>query len=232
MRVSPANVLSEGTRVLHAVGRRIEWYTAPSPRFVVVGTGRCGTGYTARVLTEGGIPCGHEQIYHTNRVTRSWRLKGDASWLAVPHLSEYHGLVLHQVRHPISVIRSFVGIGFYERDLDHKHYAFLEVFNQTLQLTGDQLAQAMHHWVAWNEICERYASLTYRVEDIMASLPDIVGLIDPTKTEAVLAAASGTDPSINSRARAGDIRSIDDLPDGCEKDRLVETATRYGYSLD
>lgn len=33
-------------------------------RFVVVGTGRCGTGYLAKVLTKLGIPCGHEAIFN------------------------------------------------------------------------------------------------------------------------------------------------------------------------
>lgn len=32
-------------------------------RFVVTGTGRCGTVYLARLLTHLGVPCGHETVF-------------------------------------------------------------------------------------------------------------------------------------------------------------------------
>lgn len=33
------------------------------PRYLVTGTGRCGTVYMARLLTSLGIPCGHESVF-------------------------------------------------------------------------------------------------------------------------------------------------------------------------
>ena len=32
-------------------------------KYLVTGTGRCGTVYMARILTSIGIPCGHETIF-------------------------------------------------------------------------------------------------------------------------------------------------------------------------
>jgi hypothetical protein len=81
--------------------------------YVVVSTPRSATGYTAKVLTTLGLDCGHEEafrpgkpIYH--RATKG--IWGDASWLAVPHISALPPgtLVLHQVRNPISNLDSMM----------------------------------------------------------------------------------------------------------------------------
>ena len=216
--------MSRITRRIRAVRARTGWPFAPSPRFVIVGTGRCGTGYTAKVLTAGGIRCGHEEIYRGRRITKSWRLVGDASYLAVPHLDRYRGTVLHQVRDPVAVVRSLVGTRFFDRT-DH----YLEIVSRHLELTGDPVVDAMRYWIDWNERCERHADLTYRVEDLPDRLPDVVARIDPGRTEAVMAAAARISKSTNTRQRAEEIGSIGDLPDGDEKDRLVDLARHYGY---
>jgi hypothetical protein len=208
------------------VRARTGWPFAPSPRFVIVGTGRCGTGYTAKVLTEGGIPCGHEEIYRGRRITKTWRLIGDASYLAVPHLADFPGIVLHQVREPVAVVRSLVGTRFFDRT-DH----YLEIVARYLELTGDPVVDAMRYWIDWNHRCEHHADLTYRVEDLPDRLPEIVTLIDPGKTGSVMAAAARVSTSTNTRQRAEEIGSIDDLPGGKQKDRLVEMGRRYGYDL-
>jgi len=35
-------------------------------KYVITGTGRCGTVWLAKMLTANGIPCGHESIFDTN----------------------------------------------------------------------------------------------------------------------------------------------------------------------
>jgi len=40
-------------------------------KFIVVGTGRCGTVYMARLLTGLGIPCGHESIFSFEGLQRA-----------------------------------------------------------------------------------------------------------------------------------------------------------------
>lgn len=44
------------------------------PKFIVTGTGRCGTVYMARLLTSLGIPCGHESLFYVtqNEPLRVW----------------------------------------------------------------------------------------------------------------------------------------------------------------
>lgn len=48
-------------------------------KYIVVGTGRCGTVYMAKLLTSVGIPCGHECIFdHEGIDTAKNRLLGNA----------------------------------------------------------------------------------------------------------------------------------------------------------
>lgn len=47
-------------------------------KFLATGTGRCGTVFTARLLTSVGIPCGHEAIFdHKGKEWIIGRLRGD-----------------------------------------------------------------------------------------------------------------------------------------------------------
>ena len=41
-------------------------------------------------------------------------LVGDASWLAVPFLGKFRGRIYLQVRHPLKVISSLVGMRLFE----------------------------------------------------------------------------------------------------------------------
>jgi hypothetical protein len=107
-------------------------------QYVVTGTGRCGTVYLANLLTQCGLPCGHESIFtpwgldeararlegrsaiHVSAISREscgdWlpdadALVADSSYLAAPFLG--HDIlksaeIIHLVRHPMDVLNSFV----------------------------------------------------------------------------------------------------------------------------
>src|SRR4051794_440119 len=88
----------------------------PLRPFVVTGTARSGTAYTAMLLSGLGLRIGHEDVFGPR--TRSfdgWHGQdGDSSWLAAPFLDQLpDALVLHQVRHPLKVVRSLVGVRFF-----------------------------------------------------------------------------------------------------------------------
>ena len=110
--------------------------------YIVTGTGRSGTVYMARVLTDLGIPCGHESIFNqekdNNVISRffgkmkptiskvsdnyGWvdlsQLKADSSYMAVPYLNRpsiNEIPVIHVVRNPFAVISSFVmDLGYFK----------------------------------------------------------------------------------------------------------------------
>lgn len=86
--------------------------------FVVTGCPRSGTHYLSEVLARVGLVCRHEAVFGPKQ--RGFEgfgaAHGDSSWLAVPFLAQLppDSIVLHQVRHPLDVVRSLLGIGFLE----------------------------------------------------------------------------------------------------------------------
>lgn len=83
--------------------------------FVVTGTARSGTMFTAAVLAGLGLKVGHEDVFGPrSRSFDGWNGRhGDVSWLAAPFLDSLgDALVVHQLRHPLSVVRSLVGMRF------------------------------------------------------------------------------------------------------------------------
>lgn len=144
------------------------------PEFVVVGTGRCGTGYVASVLNEVGIRCGHEDVYGPDGVHPSRRLRGDASWLAAPSLDHFRGVVWHLVRHPIAVVQSFLHLGFFRTEPwdVYKDYAA-----RFVPFSADELDTAIRWYVEWNRRCEAVADFRCQLEDIEPGLRQLAGLI-------------------------------------------------------
>jgi hypothetical protein len=147
-------------------------------------------------------------------------------------LHKFAGLVLHQVRHPLRVIGSFLGFGLFKDPSAHGVDG--QFMMRHFEFTGDELADAMRYYVHWNELCEqvdpsRY--LRYQLEQIdvelMTGICGFLGeLVDRVDIELALRAVPRNfNTQFNSRRIAWD-----DLPDGPVKHRLQQMALRYGYS--
>ena len=203
-------------------------------KFVVVGTGRCGTAYTAQVLTRMGIPCGHEWVYSAHpRRYPDVEIVGDSSAQAVPFLPEFTGQVLHQVRDPLRVIGSFLGFGLFrdprgqgvDGQFMMRHFRF----------TGDELGDAMRYYVDWNRRCEavdpsRY--LRYQLErldaGLLARIARFVG--EDVSQSQIEAALQAVPRDFNTRYNRRPL-SWSDLPDGRARDELRTMALEYGYDV-
>lgn len=209
---------------------------ARPPGFVIVGTGRCGTGFTSEYLTRIGVTCSHEGYYtpegpKLRNPDRLFLAKGDASWLAVPYLDGSKLPVLHQVRHPRSVIRSLFKIGFFDPALHSRHGAFIAFAERYFQPSSDPLESCVRWYLEWNERCEKVSQFRFRVEDFEADLPEIlrrIGYPRVTKRAAV---------SLSKNSKRNEIGG--DLDQGFDQalaahplfPRLSQLAERYGYSL-
>ncbi|MFW5847918.1 MAG: hypothetical protein ACOCVF_03280 [bacterium] len=209
--------------------KNLEFQFATKPRFVITGTGRCGTGYISKLLTEYGINCGHEAIFSYNGVRNKFGYTGDASWLAAPYLQKYNGIVIHQVRHPLRVINSLLGIKFFDNSAKNPYSKFAKHYCKT---TNDVLKDTMKFYILWNRMCEENAIFRYQVEKIDKSFPQIIQTIIPNHkydSKKAYNVLQNTSKKINTRNK--EKYKLKDLPDGNLKSELVRLAADYGYIL-
>lgn len=194
-----------------------------APRFAIIGTGRSGTGYVSAVLQANGVNCGHEGWFKPE--DRQPGLDGDASWLAVPEIEAgaWKGPVAQVVRNPVAVIRSLVGIKFFDPETAHAPYPQFAREHLPAIAELPPLEAAVEWWVQWNERCAALADVKLRVEDLrkpwaLKELGDALGVsLDPAKS-------SGVPTNTNHRTReAVSEKRIWELLDG--------RARRFGYPM-
>lgn len=209
--------------------RRTGPVEAPEPRFVIVGTGRSGSGFIADALTRAGIRCGHENWWGP-RQDRTVAWDGDSSWCATFELDGYGGHVFHQVRDPLKVVRSAAELEVAAHRRDNDWYAYRTTL---MEFTGDPVIDALLMVARWVREADRVSHWTWRLEDVDADLlveiGDRVGL--PVPHEA--AAEALTQPvKRNAKADERDVRhdvGWDDLPDLEVTERVRAHAQRHGY---
>lgn len=110
-----------------------------SLKFIITGTGRCGTLYMANLFTSMGFPCSHEAVFTPNGIDWAKEVLGgerpresskisegkrcvpfgknkkfvaESSHMAAPFLKQIDSRVIHVVRHPKEVVASFIGQAF------------------------------------------------------------------------------------------------------------------------
>ena len=222
--------------------------------FLITGCGRSGTKYASRMLTSLGIRCTHEQYFTpTTRRAPVWS-GGDSSWMSVPFLGELPEIpIVHLVRHPRSVIRSFLSIGFFStaydkacaerlpmrlrppRPLGEAYIRFLRRHSPRTFLEPNAQQRAQYHWVEWNSrvigssVNRQYFRI--RLEDMSAesirTLLDFVGVETPTS--AIERALRELPPNVNARPRG---EYGEDLVEGAWlNDSICELAESLGYEV-
>ncbi len=212
-----------------------------SPRFVVVGTGRCGTTYVSEVLTRTGLACGHEDFFCPEGPRRRLGLVGDVSWLAVPFLDSIDVPTYHVYREPLAVVNSFLDLGFFTYDPRDPggcdgHRPWRLFANQHFSFSGDPVRDAMRWYVDWNTRCERYALWRFPIEDPEPGLVAIVSRELPGAVGRVREAMDTLPADVNALTDVKDLAgktpavSARDLPDGPEAEGLVAISRRYGYT--
>ena len=214
---------------IRLIGKSVESRFGWKPKFAILSTGRAGSTYTAKLLSQIGLRCGHERFFTPNGFYKSFRYDGDSSWLAVPYLEANRNLcgeVFHQIRHPLDVISSLYGINFFNSDnTGNQFYLFCR---ENFNVTGDELISCVKFWTEWNIRCERLASYSYTFENLLRD-PSILidringGAFYKEKQEVNIAG------KVNARRRVE--ISLSDIPDCSEKRAMVSLAHHYGYDI-
>lgn len=223
----------------------------------MTGPSRSGTKYAAKLWSQIGYRCGHEAVFNIFKVSdraasvgefpKFHDVDGDSSFLAAPLLGQLpeDTVIFHQVRDPLEVIRSHLGIGFFADPivpsvyLADNHTDFVDYVGrhcpEVLAERGEA-GRCMRYWVCWNKLIENTAQragftyVRYRLEDVdTAVVRSLVGrLNDDIDDATVESALASVTKRTNSRARDESV-SWPDLPEGDAKDLLLETAHHYGY---
>ncbi len=206
-------------------------------KYLITGTGRCGTGFMANVFTSVGLNCTHEQVFNRNglvyaleqielrRKYPEWGWAGESSWLASPFLMHpdlKDLIVIHLVRHPLNVINSNLRLHFFT----HPHYGpYFNWMSQYVDLDkyDNVYEKAVYWYLELNKFTEQRADIRHRVEDDPRILLDQLGInysgydiYDNTK--------------YNSRTGYGNVKlNVGQVHKGLVN-RLAEMSYSYGYN--
>ena len=210
-------------------------------RFVVVGTGRSGTGYMSRLLTACGIPCGHEQVFGPAQATRAkpvvWgKWEADASWLAVPRLPMLGVPVVLVTRHPLPTVRSMVQLGQFTDDgADGLYGSVIRAFRPEVYAERTEPDRALAMWVHWTVAAAAHADHILALEHLTADrltgvLHDLGASVDLDTVQAAL----DTTPPANQAAHRKRISYRPSWTD--HRRQLADLARRlaglFGYDPD
>ena len=218
-----------------------EWYfehqptRLVEPEFVVVGTGRSGTGFISTALTSVGVHCGHEGWWNVHGV-HAPALVGDASWIATNYLDDYTGRVFHQVRHPLKVIRSMIGNELFMAPDERPEWVvpFEEERGRWAGYDpGDapevKALRVVRHW--W-ETAEKHAEQTWRLEEftpgLLVELAAKAGKSVPLPYARAVLDELGTGTN---KHPDGPLLEWTDLPDGDDKAAVEALAAGFGYEF-
>lgn len=161
-------------------------------KYIITGTGRCGTNFMAKLLISVGIPCGRESVFNLS-MKNPGKLKADSSWMALPYLEQWpekwaEAKVIHLVRNPWDVIRGWLfdfesvfsvwKSGKAYRATNH----FLMAHTPGLKEIEHPVDRCLHYYENWNRrindlSCE-YDVIRIRAENSSSSILWAMG-IDP-----------------------------------------------------
>jgi len=100
-------------------------------KYLIIGTGRCGTGYFQKSFNNSGLNCGHENIFNSNdddkncqQYLKNQIFVAESSWAAAPYIDEpwfsEEIKIIHLIRNPVDVVRSFYELSFFSKERELK----------------------------------------------------------------------------------------------------------------
>lgn len=183
-------------------------------QFIITGAPRAGTKYVARVLTECGIECMHEELFGIDQVEfdmpqvmkkggvlNEWGpadgppVCGESSWMAVPFLPMLGKKIsiFHQMRNPVDSARSMYAVGLFREDRQKgKRYTkFIEKHTINTFQYKSEIDKCFAFWLEWNKRVTDFGTSKYNIEMFNEYFITIIGRIsgrnvDPEKVKGIL----------------------------------------------
>lgn len=139
-------------------------------KFIFTGTPCSGTGYVSQMLTDAGMPTGHEMFFGMPGVGFFPKnAVADSSWLAVPllqHCQETRRI--HIVRDPLKTISSMMALRHLEEDkIGVNMFSLYTVVNLPEVMKFKGIDRYLFFWSVWNNVAEKECEKTFRLEDII-----------------------------------------------------------------
>lgn len=199
--------------------------------FIILSTGRSGSGYTAKVLTNAGIPTGHEISYNLEGNTRT-DFMGESSWLALPYVEEGvypSGTTLyHQTRHPLKTIGSLINGEMY------KYSAYLEFQTSAVPMLGSEnyLDYSARFVLEWNKRIEKLTKIRWAVESFDFNTIQMIAFNQGVELDGDKAALAlmGTSKTTNKHPNTVDVQWRD-ISNVNVRRALKRQALKYGYRI-
>jgi len=210
-------------------------------KYLIVGTGRSGTAYMSELFRSSGMKSAHEGVFtvdgwkYAREVDETSQLlhniEVESSWMAAPFLNKKElddTIIIHAIRNPLKTISSIVCTKLLSDDLlSNKKNPFTlfiqnhmpKVFNYS-----NEVDRVTYFYIYWNKLIERYADLTFKVEDKPDKLFEKLK-IDITGKELF------ANTKHNNKQRDSDaIVSYDEIPNDVLRQKLKIAANKYGYN--
>lgn len=222
-------------------------------KYLVVGTGRCGTVFTARLLTKLGINCGHEAIFdwrglnHALNVINNkipietsicsqgeWfnsEVVAESSYMAIPYLENKilkNTKIIHITRDPLCVISSFSkDIKFFERIDELKKYEnFIYKNLPELKNKKTPLEKVCFYCIEWNRLIEKRCKDKKYIRIKVEDLPNkkLFDFLEIPSQNCVL------ENNINSWKKREKDYELHEIPESI-RDSLIELMKNYDYEV-
>jgi hypothetical protein len=180
-------------------------------KYIVTGTGRCGTVFMARLLTSLDYPCGHEAIFNPEMIPtntshcslnerkgkndwiplQNW-LSGketiaESSYMSAPYLDSplvRKVKLIEVVRHPLKVMASFNQEYFLEKCPANKWEANMDKSVPGVFYLPDQISRVSDFYVRWMRMIESRARkdrYIHRIEDQVT--PELLNFLERDGSE-------------------------------------------------
>lgn len=223
-------------------------------KYIITGTGRCGTLFAANFLSSAGFPCSHEGIFtpkglnfaklviegkeqsSNSKISQksilvefSPDILAESSYMSAPFLSNFDSCqIIHLIRNPIDVVSSFLAFNYFSNSYpsNDKNGIGIKVYEEFIYSHIPELKQEMSQV---DRACLYWICWNELIEN-SKKVDYIHRIEDSTKGLSNFLNCEGNHSKVeNSFWGSKPNFELSDIENKLIKKRLIELAKKYGY---